>query len=45
MALKEAAKAVLKHHTKTLRHFFHLDLPPLTNKQKHGKTRHYLMLR
>lgn len=44
-ALKEAAKAVLKHHTKTLRHFFHLDLPPLTNKQKHGKTRHYLMVK
>lgn len=45
VALKEAAKAVLKHHTKTLRHFFHLDLPPLTNKQKHGKTRHYLMVK
>jgi superfamily II DNA/RNA helicase len=45
MALKDAARAVLKHHTKTLRHFFHLDLPPLTNKQKHGKTRHYLMLK
>lgn len=45
MALKDAAKAVLKHHTKTLRHFFHLDLPPLTNKQKHGKTRHYLMVK
>lgn len=45
MALKEAAKVVLKHHTKMLRHFFHLDLPPLTNKQKHGKTKHYLMLR
>lgn len=44
-ALKEAAKAVLKHHTKTLCHFFHLDLPPLTNKQKHGKTRHYLMVK
>lgn len=43
--LKGAAKAVLKHHTKTLRHFFHLDLPPLTNKQKHGKTRHYLMVK
>lgn len=43
-ALKDAAAAVLKHHTKTLRHFFHLDLPPLTNKQKHGKTRHYLMV-
>jgi hypothetical protein len=45
IALKEAAKAVLKHHTKTLRHFFHLDLPPLTNKQRHGKTRHYLMVK
>ena len=45
VALKEAAKAVLKHHTKTLRHFFHLDLPPLTNKQRHGKTRHYLMVK
>jgi hypothetical protein len=44
-ALKDAAKATLKHHTKTLRHFFHLDLPPLTNKQKHGKTRHYLMVK
>lgn len=45
MALKDAARATLKHHTKTLRHFFHLDLPALTNKQKHGKTRHYLMLK
>lgn len=45
VALKEAAKAVLKHHTKTLRHFFHLDLPLLTNKQRHGKTRHYLMVK
>jgi hypothetical protein len=45
VALKEAAKAVLKHHTKTLRHFFHLDLPPLTNKQRYGKTRHYLMVK
>ncbi|MCX6837889.1 MAG: DEAD/DEAH box helicase [Verrucomicrobia bacterium] len=45
VALKEAAKAVLKHHTKTLRHFFHLDLPLLTNKQRYGKTRHYLMVK
>ncbi len=44
-ALKDAARTTLKHHTKTLRHFFHLDLPPLTNKQKHGKTRHYLMVK
>lgn len=45
IALKDAAKTILKHHTKTLRHFFHLDLPPLTNKQKHGKTRHYLKVK
>lgn len=45
MALKDAARTTLRHHTKTLRHFFHLDLPALTNKQKHGKTRHYLMLK
>lgn len=45
MVLKDAARTTLKHHTKTLRHFFHLDLPALTNKQKHGKTRHYLMLK
>lgn len=43
--LREAAQQTLKHHTKTLRHFFHLDLPPLTNKQRHGKTRHYLMVK
>lgn len=43
--LKQAAKQTLKHHTKTLRHFFHLDLPPLTNKQRHGKVKHYLMTR
>jgi len=41
--LKEAAKQTLKHHTKTLRHFFHLDLPPLTNKQRHGKVKHYYL--
>jgi len=44
-ALKDAARRTLKHHTRTLRHFFHLDLPPLTNKQKHGRTRHYLMVK
>lgn len=44
-ALQEAAKQVLKQHTKTLRHFFHLDLPALTNKQRHGKVKHYLMTR
>ncbi len=44
-ALQDAAKRILKHHTKTLRHFFHLDLPLLTNKQKHGKVRHYMMVK
>lgn len=44
-ALKEAARQTLKHHTKTLRHFFHLDLPALTNKQRHGKVKHYLMVK
>ncbi|MGV3660345.1 MAG: DEAD/DEAH box helicase [Prosthecobacter sp.] len=44
-ALQEAARQTLRHHTKTLRHFFHLDLPVLTNKQRHGKVRHYLMVK
>jgi hypothetical protein len=38
----ECAKA-LKHHTRVLRHLFHLDVPPLTAKQKHGKVMHYLL--
>ncbi|WP_139373490.1 DEAD/DEAH box helicase [Prosthecobacter debontii] len=42
-ALQEETQHVLKRHNKTLRHLFHLDLPPLTNKQRHGKTRHYLL--
>lgn len=42
-ALQEAAAKALKQHDKTLRHLFHLNLPPLTNKQKHGKPRHYLL--
>jgi len=44
-ALKDEAKRTLKHHDKTLRHIFHLELPPLTNKQRHGKPKHYLMLK
>jgi len=44
-ALQEEAARVLKRHDKTLRHLFHLDLPPLTNKQRHGKPKHYLMLK
>ncbi len=42
--LQHAARATLKQHTSTLRHLFHLDLPPLTNKQKTGKVRHWLMV-
>lgn len=41
--LQQAARETLKQHTATLRHLFHLDLPPLTNKQKTGKVRHWFM--
>ncbi len=44
-ALQEAARATLKQHTAALRHLFHLDLPPLTNRQKTGRVRHVLMTR
>lgn len=43
--LQEEAVRALKLHNKTLRHLFHLDLPALTNKQKHGKPKHYLMIK
>ncbi|MBL9117856.1 MAG: DEAD/DEAH box helicase [Verrucomicrobiaceae bacterium] len=33
----------LKAHTSALRHLFHLDVPPLTAKQKHGKVMHHLL--
>jgi superfamily II DNA/RNA helicase len=39
-ALQEQAYRVLKLHDHTLRHLFHLDLPPLTHKQRHGKVSH-----
>lgn len=42
-ALQEEAAKALKHHGKTLRHLFHLDLPQLTNKQRFGKPRHFLL--
>ncbi len=45
IALQEETKRVLKRHDKTMRHLFYLDLPPLTNKQRHGKPRHYLMVK
>lgn len=38
-----AARQALKQHGKVLRHLFHLDLPPLTNKQRHGKVRHFFL--
>jgi hypothetical protein len=44
-ALQDECSKVLKHHGKALRHLFYLDLPPLTNKQRHGKTKHHLLAR
>ena len=44
-ALQEECGKILKHHGKALRHLFYLDLPPLTNKQRHGKTKHHLLVR
>ena len=42
-ALQAECEKVLKKHSKAMRHLFHLDLPPLTAKQKHGKPRHVLL--
>jgi hypothetical protein len=44
-ALQDECGKVLKHHGKALRHLFYLDLPPLTKKQRHGKTKHHLLVR
>lgn len=44
-ALQEAARTTLQHHGAALRHLFHLDLPPLTNRQKTGRVRHLLLAR
>jgi hypothetical protein len=44
-ALQEAAQHTLKQHTATLRHLFHLELPPLTNRQKTTRPRHHLIPR
>ena len=41
-ALQAAAHETLKQHSTTLRHLFHLDLPPLTNRQKTARPRHHL---
>lgn len=43
-ALQSEAATVLKQHSATMRHLFHLDLPPLTNKQRDSRPRHYLMV-
>lgn len=40
--LQTEAARVLKQHSATMRHLFHLDLPPLTNKQRDSRPRHYL---
>jgi hypothetical protein len=37
----ECEKALHKH-SKTLRHLFHIDLPPLTQKQRSGRVKHWL---
>lgn len=42
-ALQAECARVLKQHTTATRHLFHLDLPPLTNKQKQSKPKHYLI--
>lgn len=44
-ALQTEGANMLKHHSATMRHLFHLDLPPLTNKQRDGRPRHYLTAR
>jgi len=41
-SLQDECARVLTHHSKTLRHLFHLNLPPLTVKQRQSKVKHYL---
>ena len=45
LALQQESAKMLKHHSATMRHLFHLDLPPLTNKQRDSRPRHYLTAR
>jgi hypothetical protein len=40
--LQTACENTLKHHSKTMRHLFHLELPPLTAKQQQTKVKHFL---
>ncbi len=44
-ALQAGSAQMLKQHSATMRHLFHLDLPPLTNKQRDGRPKHYLTAR
>ena len=41
--LQAACSKALKQHTTALRHLFHLDIAPLTAKQRHGKPMHHLL--
>ena len=40
--LQAECEKSLKQHAKTLRHLFHIDLPPLTAKQRTGRVKHWL---
>ncbi len=42
-ALQAECVHVLRRHSKAMRHLFHLELPPLTTKQRHGKPRHVVL--
>lgn len=44
-ALQAECAKMLKLHSGAARHLFQLDLPPLTNKQRHSKPKHCLMAR
>jgi hypothetical protein len=44
MALKKAAENLLSHHKHATREIFHLDLPPLTNRQRAAPPPHALAL-
>ena len=41
--LQAECSKVLKHHNRALRHLFHLEVPPLTAKQRHGKPMHHIL--
>lgn len=41
--LQAECSKLLKHHNRALRHLFHLEVPPLTAKQRHGKPMHHIL--